>query len=86
MAIGGSAPEFFTSLIGIFLAKTHIGFGTIVGSAVFNILVVIGLCAFITKGKDKIKLSSFSLYRDCSFYLVTLVLLAVFFSDKVIRL
>ena len=42
MAAGGSAPELFTSLIGVFFAKSSVGFGTIIGSAVFNVLFVIG--------------------------------------------
>ena len=42
MAAGGSAPELFTSLIGVFIAKSNVGFGTIIGSAVFNVLFVIG--------------------------------------------
>ncbi|KAJ9444408.1 hypothetical protein DIPPA_56168, partial [Diplonema papillatum] len=29
MAAGGSAPELFTSLIGVFIAKSEVGFGTI---------------------------------------------------------
>eukprot|EP01062_Namystynia_karyoxenos_P007364 TRINITY_DN125_c0_g1_i2.p1 TRINITY_DN125_c0_g1~~TRINITY_DN125_c0_g1_i2.p1 ORF type:complete len:664 (+),score=236.39 TRINITY_DN125_c0_g1_i2:118-1992(+) len=49
MAAGGSAPELFTSLIGVFIAKSNVGFGTIVGSAVFNVLFVIGACAVATR-------------------------------------
>ena len=49
MAAGGSAPELFTSIIGIFFAKNDVGIGTIVGSAVFNILFVIAACAFAAK-------------------------------------
>jgi hypothetical protein len=49
MAAGGSAPELFTSVIGIFFAKNDVGIGTIVGSAVFNILFVIAACAFAAK-------------------------------------
>lgn len=33
------------SFTGVFIAKGDVGVGTIVGSAVFNILVIIGLCA-----------------------------------------
>uniref|UniRef100_A0A4W5LCP7 Sodium/potassium/calcium exchanger 1 n=1 Tax=Hucho hucho TaxID=62062 RepID=A0A4W5LCP7_9TELE len=40
MAAGGSAPELFTSLIGVFISHSNVGIGTIVGSAVFNILDV----------------------------------------------
>lgn len=48
MAAGGSAPELFTSFIGTF-AQSSVGFGTIVGSAVFNVLFVIGTCAVVSK-------------------------------------
>ena len=44
MAAGGSAPELCTSMIGTF-TESDVGFGTIVGSAVFNVLFVIGVCA-----------------------------------------
>ena len=33
--------------LGVFVAKGDVGIGTIVGSAVFNILVIIGLCALL---------------------------------------
>ena len=50
MAAGGSAPELFTSFIGLFFAgEGDVGFGTIVGSAVFNVLFVIGMCALFSK-------------------------------------
>ncbi len=48
MAAGGSAPELFTSIIGTF-SGSDVGFGTIVGSAVFNVLFVIGMCAICSK-------------------------------------
>ena len=43
MAAGGSAPELFTSLVGTF-EESQVGFSTIVGSAVFNVIFVIGEC------------------------------------------
>ena len=48
MAAGSSAPELFTATLGVFIAKGDVGTGTIVGSAVFNILFVIGLCSLYT--------------------------------------
>lgn len=45
-AAGGSGPELATSFVGTFVAKSNVGFGTIVGSAVFNVLFVIGVCAW----------------------------------------
>jgi len=54
MAAGGSAPELFTSFIGTFVSNSQVGFGTIIGSAVFNVLFVIGMCAIFSKGELKL--------------------------------
>jgi len=45
MAAGSSAPELFTSVMAVFVSESDVGIGTIVGSAVFNILIIIGCCA-----------------------------------------
>lgn len=79
MAAGGSAPELFTSLIGVFFARSDVGVGTIVGSAVFNILFVIGMCATFSKGV--LSLTWWPLFRDCFFYSLSLSLLLYSFSD-----
>lgn len=75
MAAGSSAPELFTSVIGVFVAKSDIGIGTIVGSAVFNILVIIGCCGLFVKGD--IELSWWPLFRDSMFYLFTIITLLI---------
>lgn len=77
MAAGGSAPELATSLVGTF-QQSEIGFGTIVGSAVFNVLFVIGMCVYFSKGV--LKLTWWPLFRDCSYYALSLAVLASFFS------
>uniref|UniRef100_A0A803SYC0 Solute carrier family 24 member 2 n=1 Tax=Anolis carolinensis TaxID=28377 RepID=A0A803SYC0_ANOCA len=82
MAAGGSAPELFTSLIGVFISHSNVGIGTIVGSAVFNILFVIGMCALFSK--EILHLTWWPLFRDVSFYIMDLVLLIVFFLDNFI--
>eukprot|EP00756_Hemistasia_phaeocysticola_P000512 Hpha_TRINITY_DN10364_c0_g1::TRINITY_DN10364_c0_g1_i1::g.116285::m.116285 len=84
MAAGGSAPELFTSIMGVFVAESNVGFGTIVGSAVFNILFVIGVCAVATRHLDPrgLPLTWWPLFRDSIFYTVDLGLLAYFFNDK----
>ena len=79
MAAGGSAPELFTSVIGVFIANSNVGFGTIVGSAVFNVLFVIGMCAVTSKGI--LKLTWWPLFRDCLFYIIALSLLISFFVN-----
>eukprot|EP00118_Oscarella_pearsei_P004968 m.22062 g.22062 ORF g.22062 m.22062 type:complete len:679 (+) comp28277_c1_seq2:255-2291(+) len=79
MAAGGSTPELFTSFFGVFVANTNVGFGTIVGSAVFNVLFVIGMCAVVSK--QVLHLSWWPLFRDCSFYCVALLVLMLFYMD-----
>jgi len=83
MAAGGSAPELFTSIIGVFIAFSDVGIGTIVGSAVFNILFVIGMCALFSK--TVLHLTWWPLFRDCTFYSISLITLILFFVDNYIR-
>lgn len=80
MAAGGSAPELFTSVIGVFVSFDDVGIGTIVGSAVFNILFVIGMCALFSK--TVLALTWWPLFRDCFFYSVSLITLIYFFRDN----
>ncbi|XP_043574994.1 sodium/potassium/calcium exchanger 2-like isoform X2 [Chiloscyllium plagiosum] len=82
MAAGGSAPELFTSLIGVFISRSNVGIGTIVGSAVFNILFVIGMCALFSK--QILRLTWWPLFRDVSFYIIDLILLILFFRSNTI--
>ena len=79
MAAGGSAPELFTSIIGVFIAVSDVGIGTIVGSAVFNVLFVIAACAFASA--KALDLTAWPLIRDTSFYSTALLLLVWFFQD-----
>ena len=83
MAAGGSAPELFTSLIGLFATRSNVGIGTIVGSAVFNILFVIGMCALFST--EVLALTWWPLFRDVSFYSLSLSCLIGFFSDNKIE-
>lgn len=82
MAAGGSAPELFTSLIGVFISHSNVGIGTIVGSAFFNILIVIGMCAIFSR--EVLHLTWWPLFRDVSFYILDLIMLIIFFLDNMI--
>ncbi|XP_061542736.1 sodium/potassium/calcium exchanger 3-like isoform X2 [Phycodurus eques] len=75
MAAGSSAPELFTSLIGVFITKGDVGVGTIVGSAVFNVLVIIGICGIFAG--QPISLSWWPLFRDAVFYILSIIVLIV---------
>uniref|UniRef100_A0A0K0FXF3 Sodium/potassium/calcium exchanger 1 (inferred by orthology to a human protein) n=1 Tax=Strongyloides venezuelensis TaxID=75913 RepID=A0A0K0FXF3_STRVS len=80
MAAGGSAPEFFTSVIGVFIAQNNVGIGTIVGSATFNILCVLAFCTLFSK--TVLYLTWWPLFRDVTFYIGSLFMLVVFFLDE----
>ena len=77
MAAGGSMPELFTSLIAVFAAYSDVGVGTIVGSAVFNIMFVIGMCALFSNGV--LALTWWPLFRDVAFYSLSLICLILGF-------
>ncbi|XP_043997073.1 sodium/potassium/calcium exchanger 3-like [Gambusia affinis] len=82
MAAGSSAPELFTSLIGVFITKGDVGVGTIVGSAVFNILVIIGLSGIFAG--QTVVLTWWPLFRDSSYYILSvLALIMVIYDDRV---
>ncbi|XP_069625040.1 sodium/potassium/calcium exchanger 3 [Ranitomeya imitator] len=80
MAAGSSAPELFTSVIGVFITKGDVGVGTIVGSAVFNILCIIGVCGLFAG--QVVVLSSWCLLRDASYYTLSVIALIVFIYDE----
>ena len=48
IAIGTSLPELITSVIAIRKGHTDIGIGTIVGSNIYNILMILGISSVIT--------------------------------------
>eukprot|EP01028_Stygiella_incarcerata_P012835 TRINITY_DN80502_c0_g1_i1.p1 TRINITY_DN80502_c0_g1~~TRINITY_DN80502_c0_g1_i1.p1 ORF type:complete len:660 (+),score=145.05 TRINITY_DN80502_c0_g1_i1:141-2120(+) len=80
MAAGSSAPEFFTSLVDAFIARNGVGIGTIIGSALFNILVIVGATGIVTgKAMD---LEAWPLFRDCTFYLISIALMIWTFLDS----
>ncbi|RCN40520.1 K+-dependent Na+/Ca+ exchanger family protein [Ancylostoma caninum] len=80
MAAGGSAPEFFTSVIGVFIAQNNVGIGTIVGSATFNILCVLACCTLFST--TVLQLTWWPLFRDVSIYILALLMLVLFFMDE----
>lgn len=83
MAAGGSAPELFTSIMGVFVSENDVGFGTIVGSAVFNVLFVIGLCGICAE--RPLDLTWWPLFRDCTYYSISLMVLVFFIRDNFIE-
>ncbi|KAM6905834.1 sodium/potassium/calcium exchanger 4 [Lycodopsis pacificus] len=79
MAAGSSAPELFASVIGVFITHGDVGVGTIVGSAVFNILCIIGVCG-IFAGQVVI-LTWWAVFRDSFYYTLSVLALIAFIYD-----
>ncbi|XP_061174388.1 sodium/potassium/calcium exchanger 4-like [Saccostrea echinata] len=79
MAAGSSAPELCTAIIGVFITKGDVGVGTIVGSAVFNILCVIGLCGILAG--EVVTLSWWSFTRDAVYYSFSVLVLILVVQD-----
>ena len=82
LAAGSSAPEFFTALIAVFGLTgggdiADVGTGAIVGSAVYNVLVITGAAALY----KAVKLQWQPVIRDMIFYILTIIMLLVAFAD-----
>jgi len=80
MAMGTSAPELFTSVIGAFITEGDIGVGTIVGSAVFNILAVLAVCGLLAG--IVVPLDWWPLTRDSIAYTITVIALIAVITDQ----
>ncbi|XP_065221545.1 sodium/potassium/calcium exchanger 3 isoform X2 [Planococcus citri] len=83
MAAATSAPELFVNVIGTFITEGDIGVGTIVGSAVFNILAIAaccGLCAITV-----VPLHWWPLTRDCVAYGITVTILICIIHDEIVQ-
>lgn len=86
MAMGSSAPELAIALIALFTGggvHSDVGIGTIVGSAVFNILVITGVSALVAGG---LRIHPFAVRRDTLYYLLSIGYLAFIFADGAVLL
>ena len=73
MAAGSSAPELFIAIIALVMGDDNfeIGVGTIVGSALFNLLVIIGAVGLVRSSR----IAWQPMFRDIIFYLAAIALL-----------
>jgi len=82
LAAGSSAPELFTATADAFGNAASVGIGTIVGSAMFNILVIVALsCAVAAQSGASLDIDWRPVCRDALYYTASIVLLGVFFWD-----
>ncbi|TGZ45909.1 Sodium/potassium/calcium exchanger 4 [Temnothorax longispinosus] len=79
MAAASSSPELFINAIGTFVTEGDLGVGTIVGSAVFNILAVPACCALFAN--EVLKLEWWPVSRDSLAYAFTVLLLILTLWD-----
>ncbi|OQR75061.1 sodium/potassium/calcium exchanger 3-like [Tropilaelaps mercedesae] len=80
MAAGSSAPELFTATLGVIVAKGDVGTGTVVGSAVYNVLFVIAICGLYA-GRE-VPVTWWPLCRDSVFYSFTVLVLIIVIADS----
>jgi len=82
-AISSSMPELMISLFSLIVFhEFSVGIGTIVGSALFNILIIPAVCVFLAPVVFKV--SDEVVHRDGLFYNLTIIILltAIFFSKE----
>ncbi len=85
MAMGSSAPELAIALLALFNGggeHSDLGIGTIVGSAIFNILVITGVSAIVRPAKISLRV----VMRDIIMYVSSIALLLTTFADGSITL
>ncbi len=83
MAVGSSAPELFVSLLALFKpGEEAMGAGTIVGSAIFNVLVITGASVVVRQAIIVWQ----PVIRDLLFYSLSIVALLLTFRDGVVTL
>ena len=75
-AIASSLPELLVALYSvIFFMKFEVGIGTIAGSALFNLLVIPGICVLVSPVVFRVSRKVIS--RDALFYIISVFVLLV---------
>lgn len=80
MSIATSSPELFINCVGTFITEGDIGLGTVVGSAVFNILAIPACCGLFAR--TTIELGWWPTSRDCILYGLSVIALVVVIHDS----
>lgn len=80
VAFGTSMPETFVNIISSINNQNDIVFGNIIGSNIFNILVILGIAGLIST----IKVNKNTLFREIPFSLLAVLLLFLLANDFII--
>lgn len=82
VAVGSSFPELASVVFAALAGAFDMGVGAIVGSAIFNILVIPALSGIVTD--DRIESSRTIVYKEAQFYMIAVSALVVTFALAVI--
>lgn len=80
LAMASSAPELFCSVIATFVMENPSGVGNIVGSALFNLLCIIGVLPVVSK-TGPLAIWWYPTARDSMFYLIAILEMFIFIED-----
>ena len=80
MAAGASSPELFSSFVALFITHSSLGLGTVVGSEIFNELIICAGAVFAAKS-GKLELDKAIVIREVFFYALGIVLLYLALQD-----
>lgn len=84
-ALGCNGPELFTNLIALYTGSDA-GIGVVVGSEIFNLLIIIGCAILATPAQFlPLQLEKVPFSRDCIFYFVSIILLYITLLDKIVQ-
>jgi len=80
MALGCNGPELAVNVISIFITKSAVGVGTIVGSDIFNLLIIGGFATLCAPSMP-VQLDASKVTRDVLFYTISIILLVFVIHD-----
>lgn len=78
VAIGTSLPELAVSATALFKDKSDISLGNLLGSNIFNIFLILGVCSVIST----ISVDAKSLYSEFLLLIVTFLLFPIFYTGR----
>jgi hypothetical protein len=81
MAAGASSPELFSSIVSLFITHSSLGLGTIVGSEIFNQLIICAGAVYASKN-GVLALDKAIVTREVGFYALGIALLYFALKDS----
>lgn len=82
VAVGSSTPELVVSVLSAAAGNSDVAIGNIVGSNIFNVFLILGVCALIAP----LPLTGGNIRRDLPFLTAVSVLLLLLTSDRLLGL